>query len=85
MKLSPTYGATPATVGIMPRYRAKKPPSFLYIAINVPHMPGSLPPDFLLRPWKDADCIDSRVRTMSRGYVKVTEVIPARPPQIRRW
>lgn len=29
--------------------------------------------------------MDRRVRTMSRGYVKVTEVMPARPPQRRRW
>lgn len=29
--------------------------------------------------------MDSRVRTMSRGYVHVTDVMPARPPQRRRW
>lgn len=29
--------------------------------------------------------MDNRVRTMSRGYVKVTEVMPARPPQRSRW
>ena len=32
----------------------------------------------------DADWIDRRVRTMSSGYVKVTDVTPARPPQVRR-
>lgn len=37
-----TYGATPATVGNMPLYRARKPPSVLYIVIMVAHMPGSL-------------------------------------------
>lgn len=29
--------------------------------------------------------MDNRVRTMSRGYVQVTEVMPARPPQRSRW
>lgn len=33
---------------------------------------------------KDADWIDRRVRTMSRGYVTVTEVMPANAPQTRR-
>lgn len=28
--------------------------------------------------------MESRVRTMSRGYVNVTEVIPAHPPHMRR-
>lgn len=51
--------------------------------IMVAHMPGS----FLgLAPSsaKDADWMESRVRTISRGYVKVTEVMPAMPPQTRR-
>ena len=62
-----TYGATPATVGRMPRYSARKPPSVLYMVIIVAHIPGS----FLLvssdRVANDADCIDNLVRTMSRG------------------
>lgn len=33
---------------------------------------------------KEADCIDRRVRTMSNGYVNVTEVMPAAPPQMSR-
>lgn len=44
------------------------------------HMPGSLPSG-LPRPAKPADWIDNRVRTMSSGYVNVTEVMPAKPPQ----
>jgi hypothetical protein len=47
------------------------------------HMPGS----FLgLAPSSanDADWIERRVRTMSSGYVKVTDVIPAMPPHVRR-
>lgn len=47
-------------------------------------MPGSF---FVVRPpnaAKEADCIDNRVRTISSGYVKVTEVMPAAPPQMRR-
>lgn len=50
-------------------------------------MPGSfLPVTFdPFNPSNEADCMDRRVRTMSRGYVKVTDVIPAQPPQISRW
>ena len=48
------------------------------------HIPGSFSLDASLREEKEADCIDSRVRTMSRGYVKVTEVIPAAPPHMSR-
>jgi hypothetical protein len=47
-------------------------------------MPGSF---FLGVPascTNEADCTDSRVRTMSRGYVKNTDVIPASPPHTRR-
>ena len=62
-----TYGATPATVGRMPLYNARKPPSVLYIVTIVAHMPGS----FLLISSdivpSDADCIDNLVRTMSKG------------------
>jgi hypothetical protein len=68
----------------MPLYRARIPPSVLYMVIIVAHMPGN----FVLGPWpsaaKEADCMESRVRTMSRGYVKNTDVIPAAPPQIKR-
>lgn len=80
-----TYGATPATVGIMPLYRAKNPPSFLYIDAISAHMPGSFSPAFLLIPENEALCIDNRVLTISRGYVHVTEVMPAQPPQNSRW
>lgn len=61
-----TYGATPATVGMMPRYSAGNPPSVLYIITIVCHMPGSF---FGLSPSSanDADWIESRVRTMSSG------------------
>ena len=85
MKLSPTYGATPATVGINPRYSALMPPSCLYIWISVAHMPGSFfSASAFDRPLKDADWIDKRVRTMSRGYVTVTDVMPAIAPQHKR-
>lgn len=78
-----TYGATPATVGVMPLYRAAIPPSVLYMDFRVDHMPGK---------WSgrapssanEADWIDRRVRTMSSGYVKKTDVMPAAPPQMRR-
>lgn len=79
-----TYGATPATVGVMPRYKAKKPPSVLYIIFSVAHIPGSLFLETSPRLAKEADCMDRRVRTMSSGYVNVTEVMPAAPPQISR-
>lgn len=95
MKLSPTYGATPATVGTIPLYNAVMPPSLAYMCFIVPHMPGSLrlatsaaflaeSPFSLAKDAKDADWIERRVRTMSSGYVTVTEVIPARAPQQRR-
>ena len=84
MKFNPTYGATPAMVGRMPLYSAVKPPSVLYITPIVPNMPGSFFSAFaaasLLKFANDADWIDSRVRTMSSGYVKVTDVIPAIAP-----
>src|SRR5271170_6855756 len=83
MKFSPTYGATPATVGMMPRYKPLMPPSVLYILTPVAHMPGSFPSAFS-RVANEADWIDSLVRMMSRGYVNVTEVIPAQPPHIKR-
>ena len=75
-----TYGATPATVGTIPLYNARMPPSVLYIIFIVSHMPGNF---FLATPpnaAKEADCMESRVRTISRGYVSVTEVMPAAPP-----
>jgi hypothetical protein len=42
-------------------------------------MPGSCPSDVPSEA-NEADCIDRRVLTMSKGYVKVTEVMPAQPP-----
>lgn len=68
----------------MPLYRARKPPSVLYIITIVAHIPGNSFFGAPLRDEKEADCIDKRVRTISRGYVKVTEVMPAAPPQTRR-
>lgn len=68
---------------MIPRYRAQTPPSVLYMVTMVAHIPGSLPFG-CLRFANDADCIESLVRTMSSGYVKNTEVIPADPPQTRR-
>lgn len=63
-----TYGATPATVGIIPRYNATMPPSFLYIRIMVVSIPGNGSP---APRWpsaaNEADWIESRVLTMSRG------------------
>lgn len=50
----------------------------------VAHMPGSFFPVGCLSVTNDADWIESLVRTMSRGYVKITEVIPAVPPQTSR-
>lgn len=67
----------------MPRYRPRIPPSVLYILIMVCHIPGNFP-SCLANAAKPADCIDNRVRTMSRGYVNVTEVMPAKPPQSNR-
>lgn len=43
------------------------------------HIPGNFPSRFPSAA-KPADCIDNRVRTMSSGYVNVTDVIPAKPP-----
>ena len=73
-----TYGATPATVGIIPLYKANIPPSVLYIITMVAHMPGSFV--FFSSVAKLADWMDNLVRVMSRGYVKNTDVIPADPP-----
>ena len=70
-------------MGTIPRYSALNPPSDLYMAIMVCHMPGSClgrAPSSA----NDADWMDRRVRTMSSGYVKVTDVMPAMPPQVRR-
>jgi hypothetical protein len=67
----------------MPRYSALIPPSVLYMAPMVCHMPGSLV-GFAPSSANDADWIERRVRTMSSGYVKVTDVMPAIPPQNRR-
>jgi hypothetical protein len=50
----------------------------------VAHIPGSFVFGAFLRAANDADWMESRVRTMSRGYVKNTEVMPAAPPQIKR-
>lgn len=50
----------------MPRYSAANPPSVLYMRIRVAHMPGSSlgrSPSSA----KEADWIERRVRTMSRG------------------
>lgn len=47
-------------------------------------MPGNLALCVVLRAANDADWMESLVRTISRGYVKNTEVIPAAPPQINR-
>src|SRR5271154_2964787 len=63
----------------MPLYKPRIPPSVLYILIMVCHIPGNFPSCFP-NAAKPADCIDNRVRTMSSGYVNVTEVIPAKPP-----
>jgi hypothetical protein len=68
---------------MIPLYRAGIPPSVLYIVDIVAHMPGSLAPCFP-RAANEADWMDNRVRTISRGYVKNTEVMPAAPPQTRR-
>jgi hypothetical protein len=51
---------------------------------NVAHIPGSFFLGAPLSAANEADWIESRVRTMSRGYVKKTDVIPASPPHTRR-
>ena len=76
-----TYGATPATVGMIPRYSAAMPPSDLYMAAITVHMPGSLSLGTSPSAAKEAVWMESRVLTMSSGYVKTTDVIPAIPPQ----
>lgn len=60
------------------------PPSFLYIMTIVVHIPGNLDLWTLLSAANEADWIERRVRTISSGYVKKTEVIPAAPPHINR-
>ena len=50
----------------------------------VAHIPGSFLRDASPKTANDADCMESRVRTMSRGYVKLTDVIPAAPPHASR-
>lgn len=50
----------------------------------VAHIPGSCFLDASPRVAKEADCIESLVRTMSSGYVNVTDVMPAAPPQTSR-
>jgi hypothetical protein len=69
---------------MIPLYKARIPPSVLYMVTMVAHIPGSLLPVGCLSVTNDADWIESLVRTMSRGYVKNTDVIPAAPPQTRR-
>jgi len=66
----------------MPLYSAVTPPSVLYIVTMVDHMPGSLVG--FARAAKEADWMDRRVRTISSGYVNVTDVMPAMPPQVKR-
>jgi hypothetical protein len=56
------------------------PPSCLYITIIVGHIPGNCPLGLSPNAAKEADCMDNRVRTMSKGYVKKTDVMPAIPP-----
>lgn len=68
----------------MPLYSARMPPSVLYIVFNVAHMPGSCFRDASPREANEADWMESLVRTMSNGYVNVTEVIPAAPPHRSR-
>jgi hypothetical protein len=60
------------------------PPSVLYMVVIVSHIPGSLALGIPPKAANDADCMERRVRTISRGYVKKTDVIPATPPQISR-
>jgi hypothetical protein len=69
---------------MIPLYRAGIPPSVLYIVTKVCHIPGSLALCVVLKAAKEADWIDKRVLTMSSGYVKHTEVMPAAPPHIKR-
>jgi hypothetical protein len=47
-------------------------------------MPGNFVLGVPPRAANEADWIERRVRTISRGYVKNTEVIPARPPHTSR-
>lgn len=47
-------------------------------------MPGSLSLCTCVRAAKEADWMDNRVRTISKGYVQTTDVIPANPPHISR-
>jgi hypothetical protein len=68
----------------MPLYNAKMPPSVLYMITMVCHIPGSLSLDAWLRAANEADWMERRVRTMSRGYVQKTEVMPAAPPHTKR-
>lgn len=68
----------------MPLYNAMKPPSCRYIRRIVWNIPGSLKFGLAPSSEKEADWIESRVRTISKGYVTVTEVMPASPPQINR-
>jgi hypothetical protein len=51
---------------------------------RVAHIPGSFVVVGCFSVANDADWIESLVRTMSRGYVKKTDVMPAAPPQTRR-
>lgn len=69
---------------MMPLYSAFQPPSVLYMVAMSSNMPGSFLPALFPNSLKDADCIESLVRTISSGYVNVTEVIPARPPHNSR-
>lgn len=65
---------------MIPLYNAAMPPSVRYMMIMVAHIPGSF--FGLEASWaKDADWMDSLVRTISKGYVNVTDVMPAKPPQ----
>lgn len=57
------------------------PPSVLYIVTSVAHMPGRFRFCVSLKIANEADWMDNLVLTMSRGYVKVTEVMPAAAPQ----
>jgi hypothetical protein len=69
---------------MIPLYKASIPPSVLYMVTRVTHIPGNFFPVGCWSVANDADWIESLVRTMSRGYVKNTDVIPADPPQTRR-
>ena len=67
------YGATPARVGPRPRYKATNPPSVLYMFFIVANMPGSFVSFF--NEANEADWIDNRVRTISRGYVATVALV----------